>query len=61
MSLWKVDDDATQLLMASFYRNYLNGMSKREALLAAQQKVKSTPGFEDPYYWAAFILLDALN
>lgn len=61
MSLWKVDDDATQILMTSFYQNYLNGMSKREALLTAQNKVRNTPGFEDPYNWAAFILLDGLN
>lgn len=61
MSLWKVDDDATQLLMTSFYNNYLNGMSKREALITAQKKVRDTPGFEDPYNWAAFILLDGLN
>lgn len=61
MSLWKVDDDATQILMTSFYQNYLNGMSKREALLSAQNKVRNTPGFEDPYNWAAFILLDGLN
>lgn len=61
MSLWKVDDDATQLLMTSFYNNYLNGMSKREALITAQKKVRETPGFEDPYNWAAFILLDGLN
>lgn len=61
MSLWKVDDDATQLLMTAFYQNYLNGMSKREALLAAQKEVKKTHGFEDPYNWAAFVLLDGLN
>lgn len=61
MSLWKVDDDATQILMTSFYQNYLNGMSKREALLSAQNKVRNTPGFENPYNWAAFILLDGLN
>lgn len=60
MSLWKVDDDATQLLMTSFYQNYLAGMSKREALITAQNNVKNTPGFEDPYNWAAFILLDGL-
>ena len=47
--------------MTSFYQNYLNGMSKREALLMAQNKVRNTPGFEDPYNWAAFILLDGLN
>lgn len=61
MSLWKVDDDATQKLMAEFYENYLSEKSKRESLLAAQKVVRETPGFEDPVYWAGFILLDALN
>lgn len=61
MSLWKVDDKATQMLMTEFYKNFLNGKSKRESLLAAQKVVRETPGFEDPVYWAGFILLDALN
>ena len=61
MSLWDVDDEATQLLMKEFYKNYLNGMAKHRALQAAQKAVRETPGFEDPEYWAAFILLDALN
>ena len=61
MSLWDVDDEATQILMTEFYKNYLGGMSKRESLLAAQKTVRETPGFKDPEYWAAFILLDGLN
>lgn len=61
MSLWEVDDEATQILMTEFYRNYLGGMSKQQALREAQKTVSETPGFSDPEYWAAFILLDALN
>lgn len=61
MSLWKVDDEATQQLMTAFYKNYLKGMSKHESLLKAQKTLRETPGFEDPYNWAAFILLDGLN
>ena len=61
MSLWEVDDEATQILMTNFYKNYLKGMSKQESLLNAQKIVRETPGFSDPEYWAAFILLDALN
>lgn len=102
MSLWKVDDKATQMLMTEFYRGYLSGMDKVKALTAAQQfvrnyeeeidetesdetemtasqrrkaaregedgeesqvnsrKVKVHP-YKDPKYWAAFILLDAVN
>lgn len=61
MSLWQVDDEATQILMTAFYKNYLSGKSKRDALLIAQNTVRETPGFRDPEYWASFILLDALN
>ena len=61
MSLWKVDDTATKLLMIEFYRELLQGKSKTVALRNAQTKVRNTKGFEDPEFWAGFILLDALN
>ncbi len=61
MSLWKVDDVATQLLMTSFYKNYLSGKSKQESLRLAQQSLRNNPDYSDPEYWAGFILLDALN
>ena len=61
MSLWKVDDDATKELMISFYEGIMSGLSKVEALREAQKKVRETPGFEDPEYWAGFILLDGFN
>lgn len=61
MSLWKVDDYATQKLMTAFYRNYLSGMSVREAFHASQKTLRETSGCEEPYFWAAFILLDALK
>lgn len=61
MALWKVDDDATKELMNSFYISLLSGSSKVEALRDAQERIRKTPGYEDPEYWAAFILLDALN
>lgn len=61
MSLWKVDDDATKELMINFYSNIIRGSSKIEALYEAQKKIRDTPGYEDPEYWAGFIILDALN
>lgn len=97
MSLWKVDDKATQILMTKFYEYFISGKTKLESLTLAQKyvreyeeeveiaeestmtasqqrrskrmgdnistevtKMKVKP-FADPKYWAAFILLDALN
>lgn len=56
MSLWKVDDAATSLMMRTFYEHLLAGKSKREAFAIAQLAVKSE--YKDPYYWASFIMLD---
>ena len=63
MSLWKVDDAATSLLMTEFYKNWMEGMSKHDALESAKQIVRSRTekGWDNPKYWAAFILLDALE
>lgn len=60
MSLWKVDDNATQLLMTQFYKNLVNGKSKYDALREAQNYIRNKVN-NDPKYWAAFILLDAIN
>lgn len=95
MSLWKVDDNATQLLMTQFYKNLLAGKNKFESLREAQKyvrdyevEIETTPDkrwqsearqkekqskkpmpkefkkikkYKDPFYWAAFILLDAID
>ena len=96
MSLWKVDDEATRLLMTQFYKNLTSGMSKFESLRQAQKyvreyevemevnsdirpsisaydkekaqqnankekKIKKVKKYEAPKYWAAFILLDAID
>lgn len=61
MSLWKVDDNATQLLMTEFYKNYLSGKSKQESLRLAQKSLRNNSEYSDPQYWASFILLDGLN
>lgn len=37
MSLWKVDDKATQILMTRFYKNLIDGKSKIDALREAQR------------------------
>lgn len=64
MSLWKVDDEATCLLMTEFYKNWIeHKMTKHNALEAAKQTVRShkEKGWDNPNFWAAFILLDGLD
>lgn len=58
MSLKEVYDESTAELMNTFYRNMINGMSKREALINAQRELRQN-GYDDSKYWASFILLDA--
>lgn len=60
MSLKNVYDDSTADLMISFYRHLMNGSSKREAFVKAQQDIRSK-GFNDPKYWASFIMLDGID
>ena len=55
-SLWDVDDEATRTLMVSFYKNYLSGMSKPEALRKAQVAMQKNKKWSHPYFWSAFVL-----
>ena len=61
MSLGQHDDAATEKWMPEFYRNYLSGKSKHESLRLAQKLLRDNSEYSDPEYWAAFVLLDALN
>jgi CHAT domain-containing protein len=63
MSLWKVHDKATQILMSEMYKNIGAGQSIREALSNAQLTLRMVEGgyFDKPEYWAGFIILDGLN
>lgn len=63
MSLWEVNDEATQILMTQFYKNLVSGQSKRQSLRSAQKYLRdyNNGRFNEPKYWAAFILLDGIN
>jgi len=65
MSLWPVNDNATQMLMTEFYTNWIEKkQSKREAFRNAQNAVRYAVDeygdrmYADPVYWAGFIMLD---
>jgi CHAT domain-containing protein len=55
MSLWKVDDTATQLLMKNFYTNWIKSGDKSKAFKQAQLQLMSK--YKEPYYWGAFMMM----
>ncbi len=56
MSLFKVDDKATQELMNEFYSNWLDkNMPIREALIAAKKTIRVT--YPEPIYWGSFVMI----
>ncbi|UCH84934.1 MAG: CHAT domain-containing protein, partial [Candidatus Latescibacterota bacterium] len=69
VSLWKVDDRATSLLMQKFYEDYFDSEMKTKAgaLKSAKEWVmdykdeNGTRPFEHPFYWSGFILIGAVG
>jgi CHAT domain-containing protein len=55
MSLWKVDDAATQLLMTNFYTNWIKLHDKQKAFKQAQLQLMTK--YKEPYYWGAFVMI----
>jgi CHAT domain-containing protein/Flp pilus assembly protein TadD len=55
VSLWKVPDDATALLMTEFYKNLKRSPDKAQALRQAMLTTKQK--YPDPLNWAAFTLI----
>jgi CHAT domain-containing protein len=56
MSLWKVDDAATQQLMNNFYGNWLKSNDRQKAFKLAQQQLMTK--YKEPYYWGAFVMME---
>ena len=55
MSLWKVDDEATQMLMTNFYTNWTKGGNKLKAFKQAQLQLMAK--YKEPYFWGAFVMM----
>lgn len=66
VSLWKVDDTATALLMRRFYQNLFGGraMPAPRALAQAKRWLRSYENprgerpYEHPFYWSSFVLIE---
>lgn len=55
MSMWTVDDAATQELMTIFYEDWLKTGDKHLAFRSAQLRLKEK--WKSPYYWGAFVMV----
>lgn len=56
-SLWRVEDRATAELMSRFYRAMLQEkLPPAAALRSAQLAIRSDPRWQDPFYWAPFVV-----
>lgn len=57
ISLWKVDDAATQELFQLFYTNWIGkNILLEDAFYSAQERMKKK--YKEPYYWGGFILVE---
>ncbi len=56
MSLWKVDDAATQQLMNNFYTNWLKSGDREKAFKQAQLQLMTK--YKEPYFWGAFVMME---
>lgn len=54
VSLWQVNDRSTAELMTDFYRQWLGGKPKAQALRQAMLNTKAK--YPDPYFWASMSL-----
>jgi hypothetical protein len=55
VSLWSVNDPATELLMEAFHGARSLGADSARALLEAANKVQSQPQWRHPHYWGGFV------
>ena len=56
VSLWSVNDKATEELMTIFYQGLLKqGLTPSAALRAAQVEMWKKKAWSNPFYWAAFV------
>jgi CHAT domain-containing protein/Flp pilus assembly protein TadD len=61
-TLWKVDDRATAVFMATFYEALLkDGLTPVAALRTAKQRVRQEKAWQAPYFWAGFVLQGEYN
>lgn len=59
VSQWKVDSAMTESLMIGFYRQIKQGKTKAEALRQAAIRLIREGRYDEPIYWAGFVVIGA--
>ncbi|MBX2963799.1 MAG: CHAT domain-containing protein [Cyclobacteriaceae bacterium] len=55
MSMFKVDDEATQKLMLKFYQKWLTTNNIRQSFIDAKKELRTE--YPEPIYWGAFMMI----
>lgn len=55
MSMFKVDDDATQKLILNFYKKWLTTSNLRQSFIDAKKELRVE--YPEPIYWGAFMMI----
>ncbi len=55
MSMFKVDDDATQKLMLRFYQKWLNSNNLRQSFIDSKKELRTE--YPEPIFWGAFMMI----
>ncbi|MFN8690140.1 MAG: CHAT domain-containing protein, partial [Cyclobacteriaceae bacterium] len=55
MSMFKVDDEATQKLILNFYQKWLSSGNMRLSFIEAKKELRNE--YPEPIYWGAFMLI----
>ncbi len=55
MSMFKVDDDATQKLMVRFYQKWINSNNLRQSFIDSKKELRTE--YPEPIFWGAFMMI----
>lgn len=55
MSMFKVDDEATQKLMLKFYQKWFTSGNLRQSFIEAKKEIRAD--YPEPIYWGAFMMI----
>jgi CHAT domain-containing protein len=55
MSMFKVDDEATQKLILNFYKKWLASGNMRQSFIDSKRELRSE--YPEPIYWGAFMMI----